>query len=52
MKYKITYLDIHGKEQEKIEDTKETKERLMQHAHVVKVSKVGEKKEKVAKKKK
>lgn len=38
MKYRIWYKDKHtGEIKDKVEDTSESKERLLQHAHVVKV---------------
>lgn len=47
MKYKITYVTRTGEEKSEILETEETKERLMQHAHMRKVEVV---KGKVAKK--
>jgi len=40
-KFKITYTDIHGELQTVVEETDESKERLLQHNHVVKVEKAG-----------
>lgn len=37
MKYKITYKDVAGETQVKEEDTSESKQRLLEHAHVIKV---------------
>lgn len=53
MRYKIWYKDkFTGEVKTKIEDTPESKEKLLQHAHVVKVQGVLNKEKKVIKAKK
>lgn len=49
-KYRIWYRDINGVEQVKDEETPETKARLLEHAHVIKVKELKEEKVKPEKK--